>query len=146
MKYWLIIWSCCRIKLHLVNVGLSSCHSTSLWSWYSIWLFYYLVKFIHRFQIFIYLLIFKNLIWVSCRSLPYHRLSGSLSRELGKLDHLKVLYVLLLFLRSLMHMSIIRLVGKSNASNLSFYRALHDNNFYGTIPSELGNCSQLQGV
>ncbi|KAA0052293.1 LRR receptor-like serine/threonine-protein kinase FEI 2 isoform X1 [Cucumis melo var. makuwa] len=48
-------------------------------------------------------------------SLPYHKLSGSLSPELGKLDHLKIL-------------------------------ALHDNNFYGTIPSELGNCSQLQGI
>ncbi|XP_031740118.1 LRR receptor-like serine/threonine-protein kinase FEI 2 isoform X1 [Cucumis sativus] len=53
-------------------------------------------------------------------SLPYHKLSGSLSPELGKLDHLKIFF--------------------------SFYRALHDNNFYGTIPSELGNCSQLQGM
>lgn len=43
-------------------------------------------------------------------------------------------------------MDITRPVGKPNASNFSFYRALHDNNFYGTIPSELGNCSQLQGV
>ncbi|GMQ02549.1 hypothetical protein CsSME_00048718 [Camellia sinensis var. sinensis] len=48
-------------------------------------------------------------------SLPYHKLSGSISPDIGKLEHLQFL-------------------------------ALHDNNFYGTIPPELGNCTELRAL
>ncbi|CAJ1930892.1 unnamed protein product [Sphenostylis stenocarpa] len=48
-------------------------------------------------------------------SLSHHKLSGSISPDLGKLENMRVL-------------------------------ALHNNNFYGTIPSELGNCTALEGI
>ncbi|RVX02151.1 Leucine-rich repeat receptor-like protein kinase PEPR1 [Vitis vinifera] len=48
-------------------------------------------------------------------NLPHHKLSGSISPDIGKLELLKLL-------------------------------ALQNNNFYGTIPSELGNCTELQAL
>ncbi|XAR57638.1 Non-specific serine/threonine protein kinase [Bertholletia excelsa] len=53
-------------------------------------------------------------------SLPYHKLSGPISPDIGKLEHLQFLYVSI--------------------------RALHNNNFYGTIPPELGNCTELRSL
>ncbi|MBA0680361.1 hypothetical protein Goari_012066, partial [Gossypium aridum] len=51
---------------------------------------------------------------VTTLSLTNHKLSGPISPDLGKLEHLRLLM-------------------------------LHNNNFYGAIPSELGNCTELQG-
>ncbi|KAK6944449.1 Leucine-rich repeat-containing N-terminal, plant-type [Dillenia turbinata] len=50
---------------------------------------------------------------VTSLRLPYYRLSGFISPEIGKLDQLK---------------------------------ALHNNNFYGVIPSELANCTELRAL
>ncbi|PPR86086.1 hypothetical protein GOBAR_AA34607 [Gossypium barbadense] len=52
---------------------------------------------------------------VTILSLTNHKLSGPISPELGKLEHLRQLI-------------------------------LCNNNFYGAIPSELGNCTELQGM
>ncbi|CAK9140588.1 unnamed protein product [Ilex paraguariensis] len=52
---------------------------------------------------------------VTSLSLPNHKLSGSISSDVGKLEHLRFL-------------------------------ALHDNSFYGTVPSALGNCTELKSL
>ncbi|XP_022134379.1 LRR receptor-like serine/threonine-protein kinase FEI 2 [Momordica charantia] len=72
-------------------------------------------------------------------SLPYHRLSGSLSRELGKLDHLKVLAL---------HDNNFYGTIPSELGNCSQLQGvfLQGNYFSGFIPNELGNLSALKNL
>ena len=90
------------------------------------------------------------------RSLPNHKLSGPLSPELGKLDQLQYLYVVqwnffVILLSCYYYMFfflcwIVSALADAVYNGLYVFRTLHNNNFYGEIPSELGNCTELLGV
>ncbi|KAJ4952171.1 hypothetical protein NE237_029003 [Protea cynaroides] len=72
-------------------------------------------------------------------SLPYHRLSGSISAEIGKLNHLKLLAL---------HNNNFYGAIPSELGNCTDLRALYlqGNYLSGSIPSELGDLSNLESL
>jgi hypothetical protein len=108
-------------------------------------------------------LLVQNAIWsafnillivypLSSRSLKNHKLSGPISPDLGKLAHLKILYVFSGIFYFYWKLSVVFCIKGMVLFFLYVLiwmmccRALYNNSFYGTIPSELGNCTELQGM
>lgn len=81
---------------------------------------------------------------ICCRILSNHKLSGPISADIGKLESLQLLYASITFFFA--HILIPPAKAHWWWQNVFVCRALHDNNFYGEIPPELGNCTQLHSM